>query len=291
MSESLIGKKFDVGIGSGFIRVVSLFNDEQMIVDAARISYQKGTKRIRDDRNLIRYLMRHKHTSPFEMCEILVHIRAPMDVWRQWVRHRTASINEYSTRYSEAIDDRLETDPTSWRLQSTTNKQGSSGYLALEEGALLSARESEFHRIAQAVYEERIKLGVAREQARKDLPLSTYTEAYWKIDLHNLLHFLKLRMDSHAQFEIRQYAKVLGYQIVKEWVPTVWEAFVDYQLQSYTLSRMEKLLVRMLLERSIHTPNTLSVEQTTEFIKSLCESSGIELTQREINEFVERLTR
>lgn len=209
------------------------------IVQAARVSYGEGTKKVREDRGLIRYLMRHRHTTPFEMCEIKLHVRVPMDCWRQWNRHRTANVNEYSTRYSIAIDAAAKTKPDEWRVQSPGNRQGSEGNIDAEVGARLSKREAEIHAASREVYEDRLNVGVAREQARKDLLLSTYTEAYWKVDLHNLLHFLALRMDAHAQYEIRQYANVIGYQIVSKWVPLTWEAFMDYRLNAMSLSETE----------------------------------------------------
>lgn len=212
---------------------------EEAIVQAARVSYGEGTKRVHEDRGLIRYLMRHGHTTPFEMCEIKLHVRVPMDTWRQWIRHRTASVNEYSTRYSVAIDATQRTAPEEWRAQSTGSRQGSTGYLPLAEGRRLSVEEKRLQMTARELYERRLAAGVAREQARKDLPLSTYTEAYWKIDLHNLLHFLRLRMDGQAQHEIRAYATVIGKKIVAPWVPSVWEAFLDYRMDAIQLSRVE----------------------------------------------------
>jgi len=178
------------------------------------------------------------------MCEIKLHVRVPMDCWRQWIRHRTASTNELSTRYSIAIDATQRTPETDWRGQSTDNRQGSSGTIDPVQGRMLSAREVELQDFARSIYQERLELGVAREQARKDLPLSTYTEAYWKVDLHNLLHFLRLRMDTHAQQEIRDYANVIGYDIVAKWVPFAWEAFLDYQFHSVGLTRLEQELIR-----------------------------------------------
>ena len=172
--------------------------NDASVVQAARVSYGVGTKRVRKDRGLIRYLLRHAHTTPFEMCEIKFHVRVPMDVWRQWIRHRTANVNEYSTRYSIAIDAAQQTGAGEWRLQSSINRQGSANSCSRDVGDKLSAEERALQRRAREVYEARLETGVAREQARKDLPLSTYTEAYWKIDLHNLLHFLRLRMSSHA---------------------------------------------------------------------------------------------
>src|SRR5512142_2446038 len=198
--DAVLGEPFRV-LDAGFVRLIDYMGDDAAIVQAARVSYGKGTKRVHEDRALIRYLMRHSHTTPFEMCEIKLHVRVPMDVWRQWIRHRTANVNEYSTRYSEAIDAAEATSPHGWRLQSAGNRQGSSGVLPTDAGARLSDEEAALQQHARSVYEARIAAGVAREQARKDLPLSTYTEAYWKIDLHNLLHFLGLRMDIHAQQE------------------------------------------------------------------------------------------
>lgn len=262
-------------LDDGFVRLVDYLGGDDSVVRAARVSYGKGTKKVNDDRNLIRYLLRHYHTTPFEMVEFIFHIRIPMDAWRQMVRHRTASINEYSTRYSEAIDSAQISDE--WRAQATDNKQGSKGSVSewpngyrveqpydhqppfnsvvlddrgmacllsdKEPGALtpadyLTGRERFSQLTARAIYDERLKFGVAREQARKDLPLSTYTEAYWKCDLHNLLHFLRLRMDSHAQLEIRTYANAIG-KLIKPIVPFTWQAFEDYRLKSMQLTRLD----------------------------------------------------
>lgn len=289
-------------LDQGFVRLVRVGGGEEDIVTAARVTTGKGRsqhvwsgpekidgpckvcgKRIDDtedgiedpcpegDRRMLRYMMRHRHTTPLEFAEIVLHVRVPMDVWRQWIRHRTAVVNEYSTRYSEAIDAIAETPEDAWRLQATSNRQGSDGkveawptrlngldgWMHDAEGGLLvheahspidvgygppggylSARERDFHSHARAVYAERIAFGVAKEQARKDLPLSNYTEAYWKINLHNLLHFLSLRLDDHAQLEIRLYAQAIA-EIVKAWVPAIWEAFEDYQLHAVTTSRQE----------------------------------------------------
>ncbi len=243
--DAILGHRFQV-LDDGFVRVVDYMGGDASIVQAARVSYGAGTKAVHEDAGLVRYLMRHRHTTPFEMCEIKLHVRAPMDAWRQWIRHRTANVNEYSTRYSIAIDSAARTEPGSWRAQSTTSKQGSAGRLPTEIGTLLSKREEELQRVAREVYEERIAKGVAREQARKDLPLSTYTEAYWKIDLHNLLHFLALRMDAHAQEEIRAYAAVIGDEIVAKWCPVAWGAFTDYAFSAMNLSAREIAIVRAL---------------------------------------------
>src|SRR6185369_10038159 len=200
--DEILGVPLKV-LDDGFVRVVDYMGADESIVQAARVSYGAGTKRIHEDRGLIRYLLRHRHTTPFEMCEIKFHVRVPMDCWRQWIRHRTANVNEYSTRYSVAIDASQRTEAGDWRLQSTDSKQGSAGKLDNERGGQFTKAEKELQDHARKVYDERLAAGIAREQARKDLPLSTYTEAYWKVDLHNLLHFLRLRMDMHAQEEIR----------------------------------------------------------------------------------------
>ena len=224
------------------------------------MSYGKGTKRVSEDRGLIRYLMRHRHTTPFEMCELKLHVRVPMDCWRQWIRHRTANVNEYSTRYSEAIDACQVTPENEWREQAASNRQGSGQFLSAEIGSELSESEDELLSHARKVYDERLAAGVAREQARKDLPLSTYTEAYWKIDLHNLLHFLALRMDSHAQLEIRSYAQTIGNEIVSKWCPMTWEAFQDYRVEALTLTSLEIQIVTQL--------NKNNCEKALEFASS-----------------------
>jgi thymidylate synthase (FAD) len=241
-------RKFPV-LNDGYVCLVDIMGDDQAVVQAARVSYGEGTRKVSDDRGLIRYLLRHRHTTPFEMAELKLLVRVPMDCWRQWIRHRTANVNEYSTRYSLAIDAMQTTPPDAWRTQAWQNRQGSGAPLDPQQGEQLSAAEVEFQRQARQLYEQRIALGVAREQARKDLPLSTYTEAYWKVDLHNLLHFLALRMDSHAQWEIREYATTIGHEIVRPLFPLVWEAFVDYRLEGLFLSRLEREVIVRLVER------------------------------------------
>lgn len=264
--EELRWKKFPV-LDQGWVCLVDVMGDDSSVVQAARVSYGAGTKSVSDDRTLIRFLYRHAHMTPFEMAEVKLLVRVPMDCWRQWSRHRTANVNEYSTRYSEAIDAAQQTDPGQWRQQSAGNKQGSGGTVTdwpegwcverirdhtdkadpdgcsrwrtdpsggvacgaeATPGEYLSELESDFQAEARRLYETRLQLGVAREQARKDLPLSTYTEAYWKCDLRNLLGFLSLRMDGHAQKEIRDYATVIGEQIVAPLFPECWDAFNDY---------------------------------------------------------------
>lgn len=257
--EELLGVPIRV-LDEGFVRLIDYMGDDSAVVQAARVSYGAGTKRVREDRGLIRYLMQHQHTTPFEMCEIKLHVRAPMDCWRQWIRHRTANVNEYSTRYSVAIDSTQRTAPDKWRTQSGVDKQGSSEYLPREVGQQLSSAELELQNATRQVYETRLSAGVSREQARKDLPLSTYTEAYWKIDLHNLLHFLDLRMDDHAQEEIRAYATAIGERITSRWVPLVWEAFMDYRRKATRLSRLETDIVRALIGQRPEEARTLAAD-------------------------------
>jgi thymidylate synthase (FAD) len=253
--DEVLGRAFRV-LDDGFVRAVDYMGSDESIVQAARVSYGRGTKHVQEDRGLIRYLLRHRHTTPFEMCEIKLHVRVPMDCWRQWIRHRTANINEYSTRYSEAIDAAQTTPPTEWRLQAPNNRQGSAGHLDVDAGRRLTESEASLQAEARRVYEERLGLGVAREQARKDLPLSTYTEAYWKIDLHNLFHFLSLRMDSHAQLEIRLFAETIGDEIVRRWCPLAWEAFEDYRRGAFALTRLETEIVGALLRGDAEAART-----------------------------------
>ncbi|MEM7812779.1 MAG: FAD-dependent thymidylate synthase [Planctomycetota bacterium] len=243
--ETLRWQKFPV-LDDGFVCLVDVMGDDASVVQAARVSYGDGTKKVSDDRGLIRYLMRHRHSTPFEMAELKFLVRVPMDCWRQWVRHRTANINEYSTRYSVAIDSAQTTKPDEWRLQATSNRQGSAGAADEAFGRELTAGEQKFHADARALYESRLEAGVAREQARKDLPLATYTEAYWKIDLHNLLHFIALRADSHAQQEIRDYAATIAEKIVAPLFPLTWEAFQDYRVGSTFLTRLDAGVIERL---------------------------------------------
>lgn len=244
--EELRWKKLPV-LDDGFVCLVDVMGDDGAVTQAARVSYGAGTRKVSDDRTLIRYLLRHRHTTPFEMAELKFLVRVPMDCWRQWIRHRTANVNEYSTRYSLAIDASQTTPPDQWRTQSDSNRQGSSGLMDAETGQEFTDSERELQEMSRRVYKERIDRGIAREQARKDLPLSTYTEAYWKIDLHNLLHFLALRMDSHAQLEIRDYAAAIGNNIVKPLFPLVWEAFEDYRMDGQFLTRPDQEVIQRLM--------------------------------------------
>jgi thymidylate synthase (FAD) len=246
--EQLRWRKFSV-LDDGFVALVDCMGDDGSVVQAARVSYGDGTRRVSDDRQLIRYLLRHAHTTPFEMAELKFVVRVPMDCWRQWIRHRTASVNEYSTRYSLAIDSMQSTAGEEWRSQAATNRQGSGDLVPAAAGQRLTESERELQGMARRVYEERLAAGIAREQARKDLPLSTYTEAYWKIDLHNLLHFLALRMDAHAQLEIRRYAETIGREIVAPLFPLVWEAVLDYRVEAMRLTRLDQGVIRRLAGR------------------------------------------
>lgn len=243
--EALRWKKFPV-LNDGFVCLVDVMGDDSAIVQAARTSYGNGTRPVSDDKMLIRYLLRHRHTTPFEMAEVKLMVRVPMDTWRQWIRHRTASVNEYSTRYSIAIDSMSATKPEAWRIQAVSNRQGSEGLLPPDQGEELTRLEREFQRCARECYERRLELGVAREQARKDLPLSTYTEAYWKCDMHNLLHFLALRMEKHAQEEIREYARIIGEEIICPLFPLTWGAFKDYCLNSLELSALDQGVIQRI---------------------------------------------
>ncbi|MCA8998801.1 MAG: FAD-dependent thymidylate synthase, partial [Planctomycetaceae bacterium] len=268
--------------------LVDCMGDDSSVVQAARVSYGEGTRQVSDDRTLIRYLLRHRHTTPFEMAEVKFLVRVPMDCWRQWIRHRTANVNEYSTRYSVAIDSAQATPPDEWRTQAENNRQGSAGFL--EEGDELTEAEREFQASARALYQARLDRGVAREQARKDLPLCTYTEAYWKIDLHNLLHFLALRMDSHAQWEIRQYATTIGEQIVKPLFPVVWEAFQDYRMQAMMLTRLDAGVIQRLQEYAAE--HQLSPPYSLDAFSDCQDSSWKELTRsRERDECLAKLQR
>jgi len=281
--EEILGRKFPV-LDDGFVRVIDYMGGDESIVQAARVSYGKGTKKVNEDRGLIRYLLRNFHTTPFEMCEIKLHVRVPMDTWRQWIRHRTANVNEYSTRYSLAIDSSQKTDSGEWRFQAKDNKQGSDGFFDDAVGSKLTEREEELQKFAREIYQERLQLGVAREQARKDLPLSTYTEAYWKIDLHNLLNFLALRMDTHAQFEIRSYANVIGNEIVSKWCPVAWEAFKDYRMNSMSFTALEIKIMKELIAGNLKEANSYAEE-----FGWLNRKEGILSKNRERIEFEDKL--
>jgi thymidylate synthase (FAD) len=277
-AELALGEKVEVG-SHGYVQLVDVMGDDNRVVDAARISYGKhGERDDVKDRGLLRYMMRHRHTTPFEQCEMTFIVKVPMDTWRQWIRHRTANVNEYSTRYTEAIDKMAITPTFAWRLQDQTNRQGSAtDMLESDAGARLTREEASLHDHARSVYADRLLSGVAREQARKDLPLSTYTLAYWKIDVHNLMHFLELRLDDHAQLEIREYASAL-YQFFGMAFPTIAVAFDDYRLGAVALSRMEIEALRGLLKVG-RTQDTLNGADLSEH----------GLVGREAREFLQKL--
>ncbi len=292
-SEQYTGKYFKL-LDFGYVGLVDVLGSDESIERAARNSYGKGTRSTSDTRTLMRHLRRHKHTSPFEFGELIFHIQCPMDLWRQQIRHRTANVSEYSTRYSEAIDLMTKTEPNAWRMQSQSNKQGSVGYLDLDRGVTLCREEEALHRHAKEVYERRLDFGVAREQARKDLPLSNYTRSYWKSDLHNLLHFITLRCDSHAQLEIRQYANIIA-GFVKAVFPITFEAWYDYQFAATTFSWHEMMLLKSLLDYS-HCEEKHE-DGSVKIIDYLCprdeDTPGLStghtnLSKREENEFFEK---
>lgn len=231
----------------GFVRVVDYMGDDFAIVQAARVSYGDGTKSVRDDEGLIRYLMRHQHTTPFEMCEIKLHVKMPIFVARQWIRHRMANINEISARYSILDKEFYVPEMEHIAVQSTDNKQGRDASLSGENAAIVQAYMKAGANNAFDDYAELIDdYDVARELARVGLPLSTYTQFYWKVDLHNLLNFLKLRMDSHAQYEIRAYASAIA-DFVVDWVPMAYKAFENYKLNAVTFSAHEMEILKSIL--------------------------------------------
>jgi thymidylate synthase (FAD) len=242
----------------GFIRVIDYMGDDSAVVQAARVSYGRGTRKVSEDRGLIHYLMRHWHTTPFEMAEIKVHVKLPIFVARQWIRHRTASINEYSARYSVLDREFYVPEPAQLKAQSSVNRQG--------RGETLTADEADrvldlLRRDGDTTYADYVWMlnedeagqpidpdrdGLARELARINLTLATYTQWYWKTNLHNLMHFLRLRADPHAQFEIRVYAEAL-VEIMQRWVPLAHEAFLEHRLGAVTLSRTALDVVRRLI--------------------------------------------
>ena len=284
--EELLYTPFPL-LDHGFVRVVDYMGDDSAIVQAARVSYGRGTRRASDDRGLIRYLMRHRHTTPFEMCEIKLHIKLPIFVARQWIRHRTANVNEYSARYS--ILDREFYVPSAEVIaaQSPSNRQGRGEQLPEKDAARVQELLREDANRAHDHYEELLnempdgrqrdpgRVGLARELARINLSLNFYTQWYWKVDLHNLLNFISLRADPHAQYEIRVYAEAILERVVKPWVPLAYGAFCDYRLNGQMLSAKELSLVREL------------VSGHRERAESLREGSGI--PRREWRELMETL--
>ena len=233
-------------LDKGFVRLVDSMGGDDAIVQAARVSYGQGTSKVSQDRGLIRYLMRHRHTTPFEMVEFKFHCKMPIFVARQWVRHRTANINEYSLRYSEARDEFYFPDPEHIQFQSALNKQGRSGEVPLELKQKVLDYFKEISERSFTMYQELNEAGIARELARSLLPVNIYTEWYWKNDLHNLLHFIGLRSDSHAQYEIRVYSDAMA-EFVKAVAPFAWEAYQDYVVHGMRFSRIEQNLLEKQL--------------------------------------------
>lgn len=256
--EKVLYEPFPV-LDKGFVRVVDYMGDDNAIVQAARVSYGKGTKQINQDAGLIRYLLRHMHTTPFEMCEIKFHLKMPIFVARQWIRHRTANVNEYSARYSIMEDEFYIPKPEELAAQSVKNHQGRGEEpLSAEEAEevirILKDDSERCYGNYEALMNTKAdgtvindnRKGIARELARMNLPINVYTQWYWKIDLHNLMHFLHLRADSHAQYEIRVFAEAM-LELVKKWVPVTYQAFEDYRRGAERLSKQGIATVRRLL--------------------------------------------
>ncbi len=269
--EEILYQPFDV-LDHGFIRVIDYMGDDGAVVQAARVSYGRGTKKASEDRGLIRYLIRHRHTTPFEMCEIKFHVKLPIFVARQWIRHRTANVNEYSARYSILEKEFYIPVPEQMATQSSANHQGRGEALEGEEAARALELLREDAETCYRHYEEMLnegegdnlvdpeKKGLARELARMNLTLNTYTQWYWKIDLHNLMHFLSLRADPHAQYEIRVYAEAM-LDCLKRWVPLVYEAFTDYRTGGAFLSAAAMKVVKDLIHGKEPTQESSSLSK------------------------------
>ena len=244
-AEALLDQEIKV-LDKGFVRLVDYMGGDQRIVQAARVSYGEGTKSVRQDRALIHYLIKHWHTSPFEQVQLTFHCKMPIFIARQWIRHRTARLNEISGRYSIMKDEFYVPEPSQISFQSSNNKQGRADSLPLEEAMKIIEQMENDQREAYSEYTGMIDKGVARELARTNLPVSLYTEWYWQIDLHNLFHFIRLRIDPHAQYEIRVYAEALA-QCAKAVAPFAYEAFEEHILGSVSFSKAEcAALARML---------------------------------------------
>ena len=256
----------------GFVRVIDYMGDDAAVVQAARVSYGKGTKRVREDAGLINYLMRHRHTTPFEMCEIKYHVKLPIFVARQWIRHRTANVNEYSARYSILDREFYLPAPEHLAAQSEANRQGRGAVLDGPEAAHVLELLRADAMLTYAHYQEMLNLddegrmlspqraGLARELARMNLTLNVYTQWYWKTDLHNLLNFLSLRADPHAQHEIRAYAEAMIDSLLR-WVPLCHEAFQQYRLGAVMLSARAVEAVRRMLAGEAVTAETVGLSK------------------------------
>ena len=266
----------------GFVRVIDYMGDDGAVVQAARVSYGRGTRKTSEDAGLIRYLMRHRHSTPFEMCEIKYHVKLPIFVARQWIRHRTANVNEISARYSILDREFYLPAPENLAAQSAVNRQGRGEVLEGEAASrVLDVLRDDAMRTydnyawmlnedAEGAPLDPSRPGLARELARMNLTLNTYTQWYWKTDLHNLLNYLQLRADSHAQYEIRVYAEAM-LESVKAWVPLTWQAFADHRLGAVTFSApMLAVLQRMLAGETVEQPGSgLSKREWTEFMTAL----------------------
>jgi len=248
----------------GFVRVIDYMGDDAAICQAARVSYGRGTKSVQNDEGLIRYLMRHWHSTPFEMCEIKLHVKLPVFVARQWIRHRTANVNEYSARYSILDREFYIPEPSHVNAQSVVNNQGRGGVLEGAEAArVLEILKSDSNRaydnyeamIAETGPDGEPQDGLARELARMNLPSNIYTQWYWKVDLHNLFHFMRLRADAHAQYEIRVYADAIC-NVVADWVPAAYRAFEDYRLGGATMSNTALECIRRMVKGEEVTQET-----------------------------------
>ena len=256
----------------GFVRVIDYMGDDTAIVQSARVSYGKGTKKITNDKGLIKYLMRHWHSTPFEMCEIKLHVKLPIFIARQWIRHRTANVNEYSARYSILDKEFYIPSVENLASQSQVNKQGRAENLSPEEAEkviniLKNDAEQTYNNYEVMLNEnsdgetlDEGSMGIARELARMNLTLNTYTQWYWKIDLNNLLHFLALRADAHAQYEIRVYADII-LDIVKKWVPITYEAFEDYRVGGTQLSAKEILILKKIIKGETVDPDAEGISK------------------------------
>ena len=268
----------------GFVGLVDTMGDDDAVVQAARVSYGSGTKTVNTDRNLIRYLLRHRHSTPFEMCEVKFHIKLPIFVMRQLIRHRTASVNEYSGRYSVMSDNFYVPEPKDIKKQSTTNAQGRGEEFSKEAKERTQQWMEKIHNQAHDTYESFLKEDMARETARAVLPVSNYTEAYWKCNMKNFLHMIHLRADPHAQWEIQEYAKTM-YDLVKPKFPVICEAWEDYARDAVTFSGPE---MRYIQEHAMSLTTGLATwNDNGEADKKICER--YKLSKRELTELRKKL--
>lgn len=275
-------KKYVPVLDHGFVGLVDHMGDDNAIVQAARVSYGSGTKAVSTDRGLIRYLMRHEHTTPFEMCEVKFHLKLPIFVMRQLVRHRTASLNEYSARYSVITDEFYIPNPDALKKQSKVNKQGRDGNLSNEEAGFILDDMKNTWNNSYEMYEHHIKdFDLARETARTILPVGGYTECYWKANLKNFLHMARLRMDPHAQWEIQEFARAM-YSLIKPLFPVACEAFEDYSAEAVKVSKQEIVLLKRLI----------SSTKWNDLLEDFRSDDGIAekfgLSNRELKEFANR---